>query len=95
MFAGTTGVAVIGVHVIQVHFVASNFPGKAGAGPRFDVRQVLRPGPCGLEGKAVRVAMHDLSLHRLIGTDSAGGTYPDVTQAGNGVGPGTPFTMGA
>jgi hypothetical protein len=43
---GATGVAVIGVHVVQIHFVARNFPAKAGTGPRFDVRQVLRPGVC-------------------------------------------------
>ena len=79
MFAGTTGVAVIGVHVVQVHFVASNFPGKAGAGPRFDVRQVLRPGPGTLEGEPVGVLVDQLRLHGLIAANGTGATASDLT----------------
>src|SRR6266852_2865484 len=79
VFAGTTGVTVNRMPVIQNHFVAGNLPGKARAGPRFDRRQVLRPGPGGLERAPVGILVDYFRLHRLIAADGARSTYPDLT----------------
>ena len=79
MFAGAADVAVVPSQVVLVHRVARNFPGKAGAGPRFGVRQILRPGPGRLESEPVGILVDHLGLHRLIGADGSAGTDPDFS----------------
>src|SRR5690348_10360283 len=78
MLAGATDVAVIPSQVVLVHCVARNFAVKAGARPRFGIRQIFRPGPRRLEGEPVGILVDQLSLHRLIGAEGAGATAPDV-----------------
>ena len=68
---------VIPSQIVLVHRVARNFPVKAGARPRFGVRQVARPGPGRLEGESVGILVDHFGLHRLIGADGAAATAPD------------------
>ena len=77
MLAGAADIAVVPSQVVLVHRVARNFSGKAGARPRFGVRQVLRPGPGRLKSEPVGILVGHLGLHRLIGAEGAGRTAPD------------------